>query len=341
MNSRWEANEGRDALSPFMRAIFERIERGNFAGSVAASWIASIETNDELNSEWDCLFTVRLPEGGVAEIEYSKSTAEEIFYDCNVTDVKWAADLVINVLWRLNYERRQKGMRDAFNQQQRIIKQRLHRWRSVYGFNVHFEKSKLRWTEWGRVYDEVEHVYQIFSLDQTLQFSKMTFESLIYLDISDHLDKLFVDLLERHGAKAALDRIGADGSIDLLALRAAQADFPPEALFKQIARDTSDTYLNDLGHISIDRTLKSGTDIKFQGSSITIYGVDLPEAQRLRAIGEPVTKLVEHPYLTPEMIITKAENFPGSFKLEFTQPRLYFCSLSGRYWREILPDRPL
>ncbi len=62
-----------------------------------------------------------------------------------------------------------------------------------------------------------------------------------------------------------------------------------------------------------------------------------PETVLLKCVGRPITDLLVHAYLSPEMIITHARNVitPSEkhFSIEFTQPLYYFCSASGRYWR--------
>lgn len=79
-------------------------------------------------------------------------------------------------------------------------------------------------------------------------------------------------------------------------------------------------------------------------NTFTVWDRHFPEAVLQSFIGRPITKMIVHPVLSDNMIITKARNATGNnypyVEIEFDQPILLCCSRSGRAWlsEEILDD---
>ncbi|MBQ95494.1 MAG: hypothetical protein CL510_06655 [Actinobacteria bacterium] len=335
----WQANEGLAALSPFMSAVYENIAQHFDEPGDGAAKIVSIETQDESGMECpDCLFTFALPEGLVAEIAYCAADAQHIFYDLEVTDVEWAADFVNDVLWTLRYEG-YRSIADAVHEQRKIVRKTFAAWLSKCGIAADVLDTKLRWTEWQRYTGVFLHVISVSGLGEDLQPDTFDLELRSCSDPAPQLAELFTDLSRRHAAKAALNLHGADGSIDMLALRALKAEGPvqPELRNWKCLSPPYGPFSINLGRISIDQIVHSEHKIRFAKNTVTVYGMELPETVLLKCVGRPITDLLVHAYLSPEMIIVDARNAlsPSEkhFTIEFTQPVYYFCSVSGRYGR--------
>ena len=216
----WHAREGLEALSPFMSAVYQNISEHLDERGDGAAKIVSIETQNERGMECpDCLFTFALPEGLVAEIAYCAADAQHIFYDLEVTDVEWASDFVNDVLRSLRYKS-YRSIADAVHEQLKRVRKTFAAWLSTYGIAADVLDTKLRWTEWQRYTGEFPHIISVSGLGEDLQPDTFDLELRSCSDPAPQLAELFADLSRRHAAKAALNLHGADGSIDMLALRA-------------------------------------------------------------------------------------------------------------------------
>ncbi|ALG60502.1 MULTISPECIES: hypothetical protein [Citromicrobium] len=335
----WHAREGLEALSPFMSAVYQNILEHLDEWGDGAAKIVSIETQNERGMECpDCLFTFALPEGLVAEIAYCAADAQHIFYDLEVTDVEWASDFVNDVLRSLRYKS-YRSIADAVHGQLKGVRKTFAAWLSKYGIAADVLDTKLRWTEWQRYTGEFPHIISVAGLGEDLQPDTFDLELRSCSDPAPQLAELFADLSRRHAAKAALNLHGADGSIDMLALRALKAEGPvqPELRNWKCLSPSYGPFNVNLGRISIEKIVHAKHRIRFAKNRITVYGMELPETVLLKCVGRPITDLLVHAFLSPEMIIVDARNAISSsekhFAIEFTQPVYYFCSVSGRYGR--------
>lgn len=227
----WQAREGLAALSPFMSAVYQNISEHLERRGDEAVKIVSIETQNEWEMECpDCLFTFALSEGLVAEIAYCPADAHHIFYDLEVTDVEWASDFVNDVLSSLRYKS-YRSIADAIHEQRKRVRKTFAAWLSKYGIAADVLDTKLRWTERQRYTGEFPHIISVSALGEDLQPATIDFELRFCSDPAPQLAELFTDLSRRHAAKAALNLHGADGSIDMLALRVLKAKGPVHPRF--------------------------------------------------------------------------------------------------------------
>lgn len=335
----WQAREGLEALSPFMSAVYQNISEHLERRGDEAVKIVSIETRNERGMECpDCLFTIALSDGLVAEIAYCAADAQHIFYDLEVTDIEWASDFVNDVLSSLRYKS-YRSIADAVHEQLKRVRKTFAAWLSKYGIAADVLDTKLRWTEWQRYTGEFPHIISVSALGEDLQPATIDLELRFCSDPAPQLAELFTDLSRRHAAKAALNLHGADGSIDMLALRVLKAEGPVHPALRnwKCLSPRYRPFSVNLGRISIDKIVRAKHRIRFAKNTITVYGMELPEMVLMKCVGRPVTDLITHAYLSPEMIITHARNEVISsekhFSIVFTQPLYYFCSVSGRYGR--------
>lgn len=282
----WQAREGLEALSPFMSAVYQNIsEHLNERGDGAAK-IVSIETRNERGMECpDCLFTSALSEGLVAEIAYCAADAPHIFYDLEVTDVEWASDFVNDVLSSLRY-RGYQSIADAVHGQRERVRKTFAAWLSKYGIAADVLDTKLRWTEWQRYTGEFPHIISVSALGEDLQPATVDLELRFCSDPAPQLAELFTDLSRRHAAKVALNLHGADGAIDMLALRVLKAEGPvhPELRNWKCLSPRYGPFSVNLGRISFEKIVRADYRIRFAKNMITVYGMELPEIVLMKCV---------------------------------------------------------
>jgi hypothetical protein len=149
----------------------------------------------------------------------------------------------------------------------------------------------------------------------------------------------------RFAARAELARQGADGWVDQLVVNAiAQNDDVATAL-RMVASGQPYGLAEELtvfmydGHVRCHGRDAAKPDFAWNRSSVTIHGESPPETTLMALIGRPISGLVAHPVLSDDMIITRTSSKYGfgvhSITAEFDQPRLLFCSASGRTWHPI------
>lgn len=147
----------------------------------------------------------------------------------------------------------------------------------------------------------------------------------------------------RFAARAELALQGADGWVDQLVVNAIAlqgddvgtvlrmiASGQPYGLSQELT-----VFMYD-GHVQCHGRDAAHPDFSWNRSSVTIYGESPPDTVLVALNGRPISCLVEHPVLSDDMIITHASAISEfgvhSVTADFEQPRLLFCSASGRVW---------
>ena len=338
----WQASDGLAGMTSFTRKIFERIQLEARSYGEVVTQIQSIATVDEHDERCSaCIFVVTLPTGLTVEIEYDSAHAIEIFYDIDIEDVEWAAnffDYGYQDLRRRNFDK----IADAVHETVRLLRATFQEWADRNGIGVHLIGSKVTWSIWDRYTNVVPHVVSISALDEELRPSVLEFELDCFGDNAENLQELFDQLSYREAKLKALRSQGADGKIDLLAMRSLAAEGPLEDNLRnwactQLQSDRRDHYYSeDACHIRLHRQVPSEPIMELDGSSVRVCGMHLPDGVLASCIGSPITDIVDFEHFSPKMRILKARNrccSDGDFvEFEIDQPAYFFCSLSGRYW---------
>jgi len=207
----------------------------------------------------------------------------------------------------------------------------------------------IPWTQYSWPSDPCPIEVTLSSLDGSFSPSN----EVLSLQGPDDLDKQLADWFERQTARFAtstsLMAQGADETIDLLAVNAiAQFGNTPEVRQGINPRGVSTlsltlaTFVVD-GHLHCRGWDKANPDFRWNGNMVTIENVDVPATILTAVVGRPITALIAHPVLSDRMIITDAasKNDHGvpRIEIEFDQPKLLYCSLSGRAWEPAEPKR--
>ena len=348
----WHACDGPAEMTPFMKAVREHIRNHSTQGEECIEQIVSIHSADSRGHDCShCLFTLRLPNGLFADIEYDTDDAQHIFYDLEVIDVEWAADFVYSVFSHIKRRGHERLARDILRETQNM-RMKFQEWSDTYGVEIHLLESRLRWTEWERYTGDTPILISVSALGNNLLPERLEFhvDDLKYTD--EKLEGVLEDLRRSHEKLKSLRQQGADGTIDLMAIRALSEAGSVEVALRNLAgphglgNKQADHFAHISGrHVRICELIDSKPNIRFDGSQIEILGVHLPQTALEAAIGEPVTRIIQHPYLTTKMIVLAAKNCGVSerkVRIQVRQPVYFFCSLTGQIGSELAsPIGPL
>lgn len=146
----------------------------------------------------------------------------------------------------------------------------------------------------------------------------------------------------RFARKTELARQGADGSIDQIAINAIAQRCDIADGIRWVANRTVEARHPDLylyvrdGHIGCEGYDAQNSNFHWNGSSLTLWNCTLPEIAISQLAGQPITRLIEHPILSSDMIITEASSIEigdqQAIQVNFDQPKRLFCKVSGRSW---------
>lgn len=162
--------------------------------------------------------------------------------------------------------------------------------------------------------------------------------SLLNAELKTH--RKLMDL--RFARKTELARQGADGSIDQIAINAIAQRCDIADGIRWVANRAIEERHPDLhlyfrdGHIVCKGYDAQNSNFLWNGSSLKLWNCTLPEIAISQLAGQPITRLIEHPILSSDMIITEASSAKigdrQAIQIDFDQPKRLFCKASGRSW---------
>lgn len=167
------------------------------------------------------------------------------------------------------------------------------------------------------------------------------------VETHDELEKALSDhryeFETRNDARTALSEHGATGRIDQLAINAITHSTDLAAILRMFSSEWR-LWLNDGtaimmrdGHLTANA---GGDDENFEwsGDQVILTSMFISQAQLDAAVGQPVSALIDHPLLTPDIIVTEArstiDHGQPIVQITFDQPRRLFCAITGRVWDE-------
>ena len=148
-------------------------------------------------------------------------------------------------------------------------------------------------------------------------------------------------MAKRYAAQRDLALQGASGAIDLLTLNAVSTFADTQAWIQSLGRPgfpASPLNVTVFGEDGRFRSHGKDTtsDLAWNRDKVT-YPVLVPATVLIACTGRPITDLIQHPMLTDEMIIRDAsctvDGDEPLLTVSIEQPRLLFCTNSGRTWR--------
>lgn len=159
-------------------------------------------------------------------------------------------------------------------------------------------------------------------------------------ELHETLSKESADLERRHVRRRDLMALGATGTIDQIALNAIDHFGGREETIRRFGSEWR-FWLRDGTALMIDDGCISSANglpdqpVDWAGDWLSVENEQL-KMDPYRAIGRPVTEVVDHPFLSSDIIVTAANpavrDHKGGAILTLHLPRKLFCFASGRVW---------
>lgn len=336
---RWKVSEGRDKASQLTLSWYDRIEESLTRYIEQKPEIVEVSFNTTGEAYRICYVTIRLYPGCEVEIAYGYSedvyefTQTGSFDDYNAHDntIEW-----IERFREMGYDKLEALLHDLRSR----IRHRTIDWRRC-GLAAYFSSLQFKVNEEDLMSGDMPFVAHI----EGLGYSLLPETPCLEVEHPDHLDRgldEFERMLKRRAEERdLLDRLGADGYIEQIALNTLQVHGDPVEDIRAICRGYSARYRGMLVYregvnIRAAGCLAPPTYIEFRQDHIWVENLSLPETMRLNCQGKPIRSLVEMPYLSDTIRILSAEpeqkcEFRGT-RIRFKQPKFPYCGDSGRYW---------
>lgn len=180
------------------------------------------------------------------------------------------------------------------------------------------------------------------TLDEKLQPAIEKLDSWAEQDIDSMLADARLDLSRRTERRDALMRQGATGSINQLALNAIGQVGDVAGTLRRFRSERRLRLADDTRIMIEDGMVDAANYTDENRFSWHREGLSVSTAVELKrdvatAVGRPVTELIEHPFLSPDMSVLKAEwsldNTDDRWLvIDLAMPWRLFCSTTGRVW---------
>ncbi len=149
-------------------------------------------------------------------------------------------------------------------------------------------------------------------------------------------------LKHRHDLRAELGLLGANGAISRIALNAIEYFGDVEATLRRFANEWRFWLADDTALVMTNGKVRAGNGadnatVQWSSNSVTFFRTRTAEDQVKSIVGKPVTDLLQHEFLSADMIVLEAsctieEDGFHATTLTLEVPELLFCSASGRVW---------
>lgn len=339
----WRPRDGIASLPPLTRAVHAVVMRKLLESNERALQLQSVTI--ACTSDGECIsfaFTFECPGGLKVEIEYFDALCRQMLYDSDEAEVEWAGELIDQSISYLT-NNSLKEIEDKVHEDRVKMRIRLEEWHHKDLVYSHLASSWIRFSDspFGAL---CEHYFELYAPNGPTRNISISSGLDLFEPNDDHDFRYMLDhLRNRFNGLSATSANGADGRVDLLALRALEAIGPGEPGLRQWTCLTArPPYSNRFkcrnGHISLEDNFISSSIACLVRNSIDIHGLTLPYSVLAGCKGRPIIEFVDHPYFCDRMVITGAAVFEGpdsnGICFDIDQPVYYFCSLSGRYWSD-------
>jgi len=333
----WRAGDGRENASHHALNILDDIERGLDTFAEPRPIVASIRIGAGLDDIHDFEVEIAFAPGAILAVRYQSVDEEGRDPDSlenEASAVAWQAIEQTRECETLGFGK----LADLLHDARMKARKEIAGWWAA-GINARFGDVRLVGYEYWGLCDMLKTEARIQCLDDRLRHKIATVEADHPDLLAEELAALRPGLQERSASLAELAAEGADGMVDQLVLNALAFYGDDGTTLGRFRTGQSYRWFNDLTIFAENNLMRChGRDGDFQWNrnSVTLFGRSAPDTVLISLIGQPVTRLVEHPVLSDDMIITEArskfEFDVHSIHAEFEQPQRLFCSASGRIW---------
>lgn len=337
---KWEAADGENTLIPEFAVVFRKVSAAfykYFKNNIPK--ILSITSSKyEIKSSW--VIEIQLPGGVIVDID----SHVEDSYNAGPIDLASAsddaADLVLGIAENCETRGFEK-LTDEINDAKLALTTLFRQWSNNTDSHIHIVDLRIKTSEFLRDTLQTPIFLTISCLNDYLIPDEMNIEVWHPHNAVAEVIKFHAEIKTRLQAKARLKTQGADGFIDLIAMNS--------LLLGDHAMARPENYLGILQepNLHADYKIKSGrlyleaTDMRYDRINwhdgyINLYDLHIPSTMCDNLPGKPITDLIEHPFLTSEVIIKGIERFYGGkyYKIAFEQPYFCYCRKTGYFWAE-------
>lgn len=168
-------------------------------------------------------------------------------------------------------------------------------------------------------------------------------------ELDEDLDRWRAHFAKRSNARTELLSLGASGRISQLALNAIAHHGDVAGSLQRFASETrfwlpdKTALLFQDGSVAAANGDLSG-NFQWNTDGFAVSGEFISAGILAAAVGGPVTDLMDHPFLSADMVVTAATNVSVNgepvLKIVLDMPKRLFCTASGRVWDEPVAKAP-
>ncbi|MEH6791331.1 hypothetical protein [Parasphingorhabdus sp.] len=344
-SEKWDATDNQSKHTPVSAAVFEKVTAAFSVYGDNGPRILSIDSFDR-DSHFECEIEIELPGGVILEVDSQSYMRPMPIPETLAEASDEAAELVsLFVSWcaRFGFGK----LTDKFDDLRSELNKLFEQWSN--DGDAHIDLVDLRIKKEPYWQDSVDGPVQITisCLNEYLLGEDMDIEGWYPGEAVAAVRELHAEMKTRTQAKARLERHGADGFIDLIAMNSLLLDGSIKARpedYLPILRepDLHPDYKVKCGRLYLEATDSSDARLKWHDGYIDIYDLEIPSTLRESLPGKAITALIEHPFLTSEIIIRdirKMYDGKDYHRIEIEQPCFFYSRGTGRFWTARELDR--
>jgi len=342
-SEKWDANDDQSKHTPLSAAVFEKIMADFAQYGDNCPRILSIHSY-ERDFHFECKIDIQLLGGIVMEVDSQftgNTPVPKTLAKASDEVAELVSDLVGNCA-EIGF----KELSDKFDNARSGINKLLEQWSNDGDAQIDLLDLRISSKPyWQPVFDTSVQI-TVSCLGEALLPEKMHVQACCPEEAVAEVMELHEEIKTRTEAKARLESHGADGFIDLTALnsllvggsvKARSEDYLPRLRDPDLHRD----FGVKCGRLYLEATDSSDARVNWCDGYIDIFDGEIPSTMHDSLPGKPITDLIEHPFLTSEIIIKDLQKFwygEDYLRITFEQPCFYYSRKTGRFWAVREPD---
>jgi len=338
-SKKWEANDDQSKHTPLSAAVFKKIMADFTKYGESCPQILTIDSFDS-DVSFECVIEIQLPGGVVIEFgsrsSFRETSPPETLVEASDEAVEIVSDLVDHCAW-FGF----KKLTDTFDDTRSGINKLVKQWSKDGDAHIDLVDLRIITEPYWQHSSNTPVQITISCLSEALFPEEMHVEAYGPEDAVAEVMKLHAEMKTRTQAKVRLERHGADGFIDLVAMNSllvgGSVKARPEDYLPTLREpDLHPDYKVTCGRLYLEATDSSDARLKWHDGYFDIYDLEIPSTLCASLPGKAITALIEHPFLTSEIIIkgiSKMYDGKDYHRIEFEQPCFFYSRGTGRFWK--------
>ena len=339
-SEKWEAADDQSRHTPLSASVFEKVMANLAKYGDNCPQILSIDSyHDDVH--YQCEIEIQLPGGVVIESDshasFRGASGPETLAEASDEAAELVSDLV-GYCAHVGFEKLTEKFDDARSGINKLFKQ----WSNNNDAHIHLVDLRIKTSQFLRDTLDTPILITISCLNNYLTPDDMYIEVSYPEAAVAEVMQMHAEMKSRTQAKARLERQGADGFIDLIAMNSLLLDDSAKARPESYIGILQKPHLHPDYKVECGRLYLEATDVHYDhlewgDGYVYIYDLQIPSTLCESLPGKPITTLIEHPYLTSEIKIkdiAKLSYGPQPFIISFEQPYFCYCRKTGYFWAE-------